>query len=150
MPVLSAPRVKEAHGAWKKDIERVSGNENHLNEGLDHFKRAGHLAFWLRRMSPIVEFQDTAGDISPDWGYNLLDHEQMFRDLMEGHANEYVAFDAGFQFCKFYEVSIGSKRAPAIELDEDYVRTTCHFMKYKQVSPHSLFMIYKSLFYQVS
>lgn len=148
MPRLSRPRIIEAHGAWTKDLERVGANENKLQDGLDHFKRAGHLAFWLRRMGPIVEFVDETSNIADGSDYQLDDHERNFRDLMEGHANEYMAFDIGFQFCKFYEISVDSKTAEALSLDEDYIRTTCHFMKYKQVSPHSLFMIYKSLFYQ--
>lgn len=147
-PRLSRPRVLEAHGAWTKDLERVGANENKLQDGLDHFKRAGHLAFWLRRMSPIVEFVDETTNIADGAEYDLMKHEHEFRDLMAGHANEYMAFDIGFQYCKFYELSVGSKIAEGIELSEDYIRTTCHFMKYKQVSPHALFMIYKSLFYQ--
>lgn len=146
-PRLSRPRIIEAHGAWTKDLERVGANENKLEEGLDHFKRAGHLAFWLRRMSPIVEFVDETSNIADGHEYTLDENELNFRDLLEGHANEYVAFDLGFQFCKFYEISLGNERAKSLALDEDYVRTTCHFMKYKQVSPHSLFMIYKSLFF---
>lgn len=146
-PRLSRARLLEAHGAWKKDMERVGDHENKLDAGLDHFKRAGHLAFWLRRMSPIVEFVDETQNIADGGEYELDNRENDFRDLMAGHANEYIAFDIGFQFCKFYEIAIGSTRANSINLDEDYIRTTCHFMKYKQVSPHSLFMIYKSLFF---
>ncbi|NEU11300.1 hypothetical protein G3T14_04065 [Methylobacterium sp. BTF04] len=149
-PRLSRPRIIEAHGAWTKDLERVGSHENKLYEGLDHFKRAGHLAFWLRRMSPIVEFVDETMNIADGGEYTLDESELKFRDLIAGHANEYMAFDIGFQYCKFYELSVGSKIAGTLDLSEDYIRTTCHFMKYKQCSPHSLFMVYKSLFYSVA
>lgn len=44
-PRISRPRLIEAHGAWRNDLSRVSDNEPHLAEGLDHFKQCGHLAF---------------------------------------------------------------------------------------------------------
>ncbi|KQO42487.1 hypothetical protein ASF08_12850 [Methylobacterium sp. Leaf85] len=146
IPQLSRARLDEVHGAWTKDLERVEENENQLEEGLDHFKRAGHLAFWLRRMGPVVDFIDYSVNIADGIEYNLSEKEADFRDLMFGHANEYIAFDIGLQYCKFYEPQT-SLRAQGITLSDDYTRTTCHFLKYKQVSPHSLFMIYKSLFY---
>jgi hypothetical protein len=32
------------------------------------------------------------------------------------------------------------------QLSVDYYRTVCHFLKYKTVSPHGIFLLYKSLF----
>ena len=74
--------------------------------------------------------------------------ESAFRDLLFGYCNEYLAFDLGYQFCRYYEINKagGSQRATTLILDEDYLRTTCHFLKYKQVSPHALYLLYKSLF----
>ena len=28
----------------------------------------------------------------------------------------------------------------------EYIESVCHFLKFKQVSPHALYLIYKSLF----
>lgn len=145
-PRLSKPRVVEAHGAWLNDLKRVTDRER-LEEGLDHFKRSGHLAFWVRRMGPVVETVETISyQDSP--GYELSGDEKAFRDLLFGYCNEYLAFDLGFQFCRYYETGKagGSERANTLVLGEDYLKTTCHFLKYKNVSPHALFLIYKSLF----
>jgi hypothetical protein len=146
-PRLSHPRTVEAHGAWLNDLERVNEHEKNLGGGLDHFKRCGHLAFWVRRMGPVVESVETTSyQDSP--GYDLSPDEQAFRDLLFGYCNEYLAFDLGFQFCRYYEMNKpgGSARAVRLVLGEEYLRTTCHFLKYKNVSPHALFLIYKSLF----
>jgi len=146
-PKLSRPRVIEVHGAWMSDLKRVNENEPQLGDGLDHFKRCGHLAFWARRMSPVIEaidvtknYQDTHTDLTTD--------EVAFRDLLFGYCNEYIAFELGFQFCRFYEIGKAppSERAKHLVLSENYLKTTCHFLKYKQVSPHALYLIYKSLF----
>jgi len=148
-PRLSKPRVIEAHGAWLSDLKRVNDHEPQLGEGLDHFKRAGHLAFWVRRMGPVVEAVDTTQNFADAPGYDLSSDEQAFRDLLFGYANEYVAFDLGYQFCRYYELNKagGSARANSLILTEDCIRTNCHFLKYKQVSPHALYLIFKSLFF---
>lgn len=148
LPRLSIPRVIEAHGAWCSDLKRVTDHEPQLGDGLDHFKRCGHLAFWVRRMSPVVEAVDTTKNLADAEGYAISADEQAFRDLLFGYCNEYLAFDLGFQFCRFYELAKkgGSVRAGQLVLSEDYIKTACHFLKYKQVSPHALFLVYKSLF----
>lgn len=147
-PKLSELRVIEAHGAWCSDLKRVNDHEPQLGEGLDHFKRCGHLAFWVRRMGPVVEAIDLTKSVADAEGYHLSADETAFRDLLFGYCNEYVAFDLGFQLCRYYEMAKkgGSQRASSIVLPEDYLRTACHFLKYKNVSPHALFLIYKSLF----
>lgn len=148
-PKLSKLRVIEAHGAWRNDMHRVSGSEPELEEGLDHFKRCGHLTFWIRRMSPVVEAYDLTAGVADAPGMPITEDEQAFRDLLFGYCNEYLAFDFGFQFCRFYEMNKNgrSPRAEGLALDEDYIRTVCHFLKYKSVSPHAIFLIYKSLFH---
>ena len=138
----------KAHGAWLSDLKRVNDHEPQLGGGLDHFKRRGHFAFWVRRMSPVVEAIDSTKNIADAEGYPLSVDEIAFRDLLFGYSNEYLAFDLGFQFCRYYEIGKtgGSARAQSLVLSEDYIRMACHFLKYKNVSPHSLYLIYKSLF----
>ncbi len=143
-PRLLMPRMIESHGAWRNDLQRVGGHEPELEEGLDHYKRCGHLTFWLRRMSPVIEAVDLTGSISDAPGYPLSEDEKAFRELLFGYAKEYLAFDFGYQFCLFYEQ--GSPRAECMRLSEEYLWTMCHFLKYKTVSPHALFLIFKSLF----
>lgn len=151
-PVPSPPRLYEAHGAWLMDMKRVQQHEPGLHDGLNHFKQCGHLAFWLRRMSPIIELMDVNfGDSERP----MLPTETAFRSLLEGYTNEYLAFDFCYQICKYYEThktdqegnSISSERARTLLLSPDYYKTACHFMKYKNVSPHAMQLIYQSLFY---
>lgn len=145
-PVASKVRVIEAHGAWKNDLTRVGAHEPNLEDGLDHFKQCGHLAFWIRRMSPIVEAHDTTKNHGDAEGYPLTDDEIAFRRLLLGYCNEYLAFDYGFQICKYYELGGGSARAGVVAPSRQYYQATCQFLKYKNVSPHAMHLIYKSLF----
>lgn len=148
IPVFSKPRILEAHGAWQNDIHRVGEFEKNLGNGLDHFKQCGHLAYWLRRMSPVVEAHDITTNIADAEGYALSDGEIQFRKLMLGYCNEYLSFDLGFQIVKFYEKKSNASDdwATKLQPSTDYLMTICHFLKYKHVSPHSLHLIYKSLF----
>lgn len=147
-PKFAPQRVVEAHGAWKEDLTRVSDHEPNLENGLDHFKQCGHLIFWVRRMSPLVEAIDLTENIADAPGLPLTDTETRFRNLLFGYANEYLAFDLGFQICKFYEINKpgSSAHAEGLVLSHDYYQTMCHFLKYKNVSPHAMYLILKSLF----
>ncbi len=147
-PKFAAPRLVDAHGAWKEDLYRVGEREPRLDAGLDHFKQCGHLVFWLRRMSPLVETIDLTQNIADAPGLPLINAEIQFRELLFGYANEYLAFDFGFQICKYYETTKEepSARAATLTPGTDYYTVMCHFLKYKTVSPHALFLIYKSLF----
>lgn len=143
-PKFSPQRIRDAHGAWLSDLTRVDKNEPNLGDGLDHFKRCGHLAFWIRRMSPLVDVVDLTANIADAPGYDLTNQEIEFRGLLYAYGNEYLAFDFGYQFCRFYELRRGL--ADKLVLGPDYLITICHFLKYKTVSPHALYLIYKSLF----
>jgi hypothetical protein len=147
-PKFSIQRIVDAHGAWKNDLSRVGDNEPKLDDGLDHFKQCGHLAFWLRRMAPLVEAADLTENVGDAPGYPIGDDEQAFRNLLFGYANEYLAFDLGFQVCKYYELSKRepSERARTVSPTTDYYTIMCHYLKYKTVSPHAMFAIYKSIF----
>lgn len=146
-PKISDARLFEAHGAWLNDLRRVGEHEKNLKRGLDHFKQCGHLSYWLRRFSPIIEFVDL------DFGESerpMTAGEIALRTLMEGYSNEYMAFDFCFQICRHYEAESlerTSPRAKTIILSNDYYKLVCHFMKYKHVSPHAMHLVYKSLFF---
>ncbi|MEH2481544.1 hypothetical protein V1282_004901 [Nitrobacteraceae bacterium AZCC 2146] len=148
LPVISKPRLIEAHGAWVNDLSRVGAHEPNLEDGLDHFKRCGHLSFWLRRMGPIVEALDTTKNLGDSAGYDLSRDEIDFRELLLGYCNEYIAFDFSYQICKYYEMGKvpPSPRATAIAPSREYFQTMCQFLKYKNVSPHAMHLIFKSLF----
>lgn len=147
-PHVSKPRVIEAHGAWKNDLTRVGDHEPNLEDGLDHLKQCGHLAFWLRRMSPVVEAHDMTLNAADAEGYPLTLDEVAFRKLLLGYCNEYLAFDYAYQICKYYELGKdgGSARAATIIPTREYYQTACQFLKYKNVSPHAMHLVFKSLF----
>jgi hypothetical protein len=143
-PVLSKVRLFEVRGAWKNDVSRVGTHEPNLGvglDGLDHFKHAGLLAFWLRRFAPLIECNDITQNFSDSSGYPLTDFEIEFRKILAGYANEYLAFDFGFQIVKFYEIGLGSQRAINLRIDRDYYETMCHHLKYKSTSPHAMHLI---------
>ena len=81
-------------------------------------------------------------------GYPLTVDEKEFRKLLLGYSNEYLAFDYSYQICKFYELGKdgGSDRAANLIPPREYYVTACQFMKYKNVSPHALHLVLKSLF----
>lgn len=148
-PRLSKFRVADVWRAWCDDMDRVGDREPKLEDGLDHFKQAAHLAFWVRRFTPVVEMADETGNIADSEGYPLTDGERRFRDLLYGYVNEYLAFDLGYLICSFHEQAKdgGSPRAQGLKLDDDYYRQICHSFKFKTISPHALAATYRSLFY---
>jgi hypothetical protein len=113
---------------------------------LDHFKRCGHLTYWVRRLGPVIDAHDPF-NTQDSYSAEATETELALRKKMFGFWNEYIAFELGFQFCKFYEVGQenavrGATFFPSI----DYYDTMCQFLKFKNVSPHALFLIFKSLF----
>jgi hypothetical protein len=144
-PVLSKRRLFDAHYAWLDDIKRVANHEPQIDAELDHFKQCGHLAYWLRRQAPVIDLVDIVEAYGEEGGLYAEEEEQ--RSILEKYSGEYLAFDFGLQICHFYEserLDREERREPRIDLE--YLMTVCNFMKFKHVSPHSLFLIYKSLF----
>jgi hypothetical protein len=146
VPTLSRSRISDAHQFWLEDLRRIESADG-LSNGLDHFKQCGLLAYWLRRTSPLTDLQDYSSPVDGDAGHLDSEHED-FRDLLVLSASEYFAFDWPFQMCLFHEKTRENKneRADRVQLSREYIRTMCHFLKRKQVSPHAMFLIYRSLF----
>lgn len=144
-PTISLPRLRDAHHAWRDDLSRVEARESNLSAGLDHFKQCGHLTYWLRRCGPVVEFEDIAALWEEAGG--LYKDEEELRDLLRKYGNEYMAFDIGLQICQYYELERtdgkGLENPPIITLE--YLIDLCHFLKFKHVSPHSIYLIFRSL-----
>ena len=144
MPVLSATRLSEIWTAWCTDLERVGAEKGLREKGLDHFKRASHLAFWIRRFTPLIE----AADLNAENPHPLSERQEQFRDLMFGYGTEYLAFNIGYQFCSYYERTKTPRNDRAFSLvpSMDYIVTVCNVMKYKTISPHAMMITYRSLF----
>lgn len=142
-PQIALHRLHDAHFAWQDDVKRLSDMERNLKDGADHFKQCAALAYWLRRMSPVVDYIDW---FNPD-GDDLHPHEVDLRDLIARYGTEYIAFDLGFQICAYYETErVDSPRQFYPNLTGEYLVDVCHMMKFKHVSPHSLYLVYKSIF----
>jgi hypothetical protein len=143
-PRFSKARLRDAHYAWREDLQRVEGAEKYLDQGLDHFKQCAHLAYWLRRMAPIIEYEDIAALWEePD---TLYAEEVAAREFLARYGTEFIAFDMGFQICLYYELEKldNALRTPP-RLSGDYLTDLCHMLKFKHVSPHSLYLVYKSI-----
>ncbi len=147
-PRFSAQRLHEAYGAWLNDLDRVEKREQKLVNGLYHFKLAGHLAFWLRRFSPIIGQECQLAGTEP------TEAQSSWRDMLFSYSNEFTAFMLGYNICLLYERHRGdlydNHRAHTVELDNHFLDMACHFLKYKSTSPHAMTMIYKALFVRCS
>lgn len=108
------------------------------NEMPDHFKLSGMLAFWLRRAAPVYGFRDLNLGVKRD---------DNLRALLEKYDSEYLAFDFGLTICEFFENNRpgrGQKLVP--DFPPDFYETISYFMKFKNLSPHAMGIIYRSLF----
>lgn len=144
---LLSHRLLDAHEHWQTDLKRVSQFELN-NKTPDHFKQSGHLVYWLRRTSPVIEFINPKHNISDAEGLPPTEAEKKLQELLFKYGNEYLAFDVGYRLCRYYETErndgpLGDKDRL---LTPDYILTISHFLKTKNVSPHAMFLILKSLF----
>lgn len=148
-PKISMRSLFDSHYFWILDLRRVNEFETPDSEP-DHFKHAGHLAYWLRRSAPVFEWIDNRRNFQDAPGFDLLPYEDDLRDLLLKYGNEYLAFDLGFRLSKYFEcgrLGINPKENQGVfPITEDYIVTISHFLKAKNVSPHALFLIYKALF----
>lgn len=145
-PKICSMRLYTAHYAWRDDIRRVGDREENLTQGLDHFKQCGHLTYWIRRTSPVIEYIDRATLFeSAD---DLYEDENALRELLSNYGNEYFALDFGLMICRYYEEERLDKQKDKISLSisTDFLIDICHMLKFKNVSPHAIYLIYKSLF----
>ncbi len=151
---LSDRRLSEAHDFWLGDVLRTlhSGAADDTTD-LDHFKHAAFIAFWLRRLIPIndVWFRpNAANDAAPPSGPQVK---------FSRFGNEICALLAGFYICMTYETVAMAERetdtqdarvisdAVAVrELPPHFLSEYPKLLKHKVLSPHSMYMLYRSLF----
>lgn len=136
-------RTLDAFDAWRRDAEAWLGemNRHQGTTGLDHFKHAGILAFWLRRRLVIERIQF----LDPQMESGVRDPSPTQERFVE-FANELSSFFLGFHFCLRYEFDERRWDLETGHLDDDYVATIATLLKRKNVSPHAMYLIYKSLF----
>jgi len=140
---LSDSFLLEAYGQWMNDVRRIKDFELDNNTEPDHFKQAGHLTYWLRRSRPVVDVRIVPSAVVPEGELAAILHE-----LIMIAPNEYLAFDIGYRIVLLHECySVGAKRDESeFALTDDFVVTMVQFLRNKNVSPHALFLIFKSLF----
>lgn len=140
---LSLARLNEAHFYWLADLGRIGTHELD-GANPDHFKQAGHLAYWIRRVRPISNLEvinvDSKADMSPEDAY--ADEYRLYFN----YGNEYLAFELGYHLSLFYILFAATKPGRIVTPSWDFIECTCHFLNAKNVSPHALFLIYKGFF----
>ena len=136
---LSADRLNEARLMWiaEADKFRVRGGGP-----ADQFKQAGLLAYWLRRRI-VIKHKEETGVPSP------LPNEDFLH-----YGNEICSFMVGFRICLFFETARKSSserlaELASIHLDPEFLRDVAVVFYEKNVSPHAVYMIYRSLFYEI-
>ena len=135
-PMLLKNIIQDAYQCYTKDTERLGYN---MPTPPDHFKHAGFIAYWLRRHNPVYGFEGERE--TPSMG------QEKVRDFIKKYGNVYLAFVCGYKICLYFEQGAAPAGTEMPEPDQNYIESICYLMKYKNVSPHSLGFIYRSLFY---
>ena len=129
------------HDAWQSyiwDIERPDGN---MPTVPDHFKHCGYLAYWLQRHSPVTGWEAVRD------AHKITKEEDAARDLIFSAGRAYHAFSLGYRICFFFEQNKESEIRLPRPINADYIRHISYYMKYKNVSPHAMGLVYRSLFW---
>lgn len=130
-------RTVEALDIFLDDSARAL-KKLHMSTELDEFKTAGFLAYWLRRRC-VVDAIELAGPRDSAVSPTNLQMEFI------KYGNEICAFNTGFHFCLRFQAK-SEADARKIRVDYAFIRETAAFMSTKNVSPHSLYLIYRALF----
>jgi hypothetical protein len=136
----SARRLREARELWLNELSNMKitgGGEP------DHFKQAGFLTYWLRRRLVISITRE---------GANFTGSSQQIQFLER--PNEICSFILGFRICLFFQANrkSGEERRQylsSIELQSEFVKDAGILLYEKQLSPHAMYLIYRSLFYEL-
>lgn len=151
-PQISEYMLMQAHEHWVSDVGRISSNE-YNGKNLDHFKHSAILCFWLRRFPAITDY-------FPDpslkaFGQSvIIDNKDLFN-----HGVHQASFDIGFRICSYWEAMradcedvYGKILEPGdfkIGRHKEFTNDVGYVLSEKNVSPHTLNLIYKSLFLQL-
>lgn len=106
----------------------------------NHFKQAGHLAFWLRRLRPL-SFDDEAAQV-------IDGHSNMSASYL-AKASKYLNDEFSLLIGAY--ISVEGERSEGKEPTRNYLRgDILHDMivicRYKSVSPHALTLFYRACF----
>jgi hypothetical protein len=148
--IMSERRLGEAYDFWIADQNRtLKEGMPEGTETLDHFKHASFISFWLRRMLPIN---------NTNAGRPVFAVDPKIQNFFMRYGNELCALLVGFHICLFYEASLErvagtlSVRKDRLEylrkcrIPEHTIQDFVMILKHKNMSPHALYLLYKSLF----
>ncbi len=140
-PELVGKRMQDAHEAFcvgKNEME----NNFLENKKYDHFDMTGILVYWLQRFQPVTLRDLSSVRGAPDYVI----------DLLRKYPSEALAFDFGLSICDYFESQKKENPTgkPAVKDDNlEYYNKICRMMKFKSMPPHSLCMIYRTLYVSV-
>lgn len=131
-------RIAQAQDYWQRDVmrlrETIRPSRPDVLPEPDEFKQAAFLAYWLRRRIVVDGVQTKNLDLAR-------------------YMNEIVAFVIGFRICHLHQAirpeisgEEALERIRQFQLTKKYVREVAVFLHHKNVSPHALYLVYKSLF----
>lgn len=124
----------------------------------DHFERpapslrtaVGFLCYWLRRCPPMAEIMS-----NPDLALAGIRYRGPNKILTQ-YGNVFAAFDIGLRICRYWESArtdiayTPEARQQILKFSipqkSEYIEDVCYTLAEKNISPHSLNMLYKSLF----
>lgn len=140
-PLYSPHLLHDAWQSFKWDLDRLDGNMP--DSKPDHFKICGLAAYWLRRHSPIIDFEEDRVKITRDATV------KEWRGIFEKYDRVFLPFAFGYRICYFFESNkeTDDGKEPRLPvLDTKYIEAQCYVMKYKNISPHAMGMVYRALF----
>jgi hypothetical protein len=148
-PDLSDYWIAQAYYRWTKDISFVSAKE-YEGRPLDHFKLSGFLCYWLRRCPPLNDLHENV-----DTKFASIRHRDP-KAILVKYGNVFAAFDIGLRICRYWEARRTDIRYPddvrlriaklSIPQRSEFIDDICYTLAEKNISPHSLNMLYKSIF----
>ncbi len=171
---LSRQRINDAFEAWEEDSKRNAVRNMDGGAIPDHIKDAAILTYWLRRERPVIDVLTTKTMYAefgvffaenPDGNLvQKMDEAQMkarslssgispilflaHRKRLQAYANEYLSFDFGFRLAREFELikrketnNDAVMKTPTPQFIDDF----CYFLKFKSVSPHAVYFVYRSL-----
>ena len=136
----NARRLREARALWLNDLSnmKIEGDGE-----PDHFKQAGFLAYWLRRRLVISITRELSTFAGTPQQIQFLERP-----------NEICSFLLGFRICLFFQANrkVGPERKEyleSVDLVPEFLKDASILLFAKQLSPHAMYLIYRSLFYEI-
>lgn len=136
---FSKRRLDEAHYLWLRDVERIDFGDR--GNKPDAFKRAGILAYWLRRrlvIADVIPMESVAYDTP---------YGQARRDRFVMNGAEIIPFLIGYNLSKYFSIALAEPVETRFRgaLDEDFVWDVGRLLRINNVSPHALYLLYRAL-----